>query len=225
MLRGVIFDLDGVVADSHPLHAEAWRVLLREEGLDPSLDLSFIYSGRSRGEILEHYLGPLSQAECNRLGQRKDELLSGLMHRVRVQPGLLRVLDQLRAAGIPFALATSAGRIRTHQILERLGIAGRFMAVVTNHEVAEPKPAPGVFLEAASRLGVKPQEAIAVEDSVAGVEAARAADMLCIGYARDGQREALRDAGASDVISDFPGDMIAYLQRVIETDALPQRRG
>lgn len=224
MIRGVIFDLDGVVADTHPLHEEAWRVLLSEKGLDSSLNLSFIYSGLSRREILEHYLGPLSEAEVTKLGRRKDELLFGLMHRIRVQPGLLRVLDQLDAAGIRCALATSAGRVRTQEILGQLGIANRFLVVVTNHDVSQPKPAPEVFLEAASRLGVSPQESAVIEDSVAGVQAARAARMLCIGYARGEQRQALRDAGASDVISDFPGDVVNYLQHVADSISIPQRR-
>jgi HAD superfamily hydrolase (TIGR01509 family) len=223
MIRGVIFDLDGVVADTHPLHEEAWRVLLSEKGLDPSLNLSFIYSGLSRREILEHYLGPLSEAAVTKLGRRKDELLFGLMHRIRVQPGLLRVLDQLDAAGLPCALATSAGRVRTQEILGQLGIANRFLVVVTKHDVSQPKPAPEVFLEAASRLGVTPHEAV-VEDSVAGVQAARAADMLCIGYTRGEQRQALHDAGASDVISDFPGDMVNYLRHVADSVPIPQRR-
>lgn len=224
MIRGVIFDLDGVVADSHPLHEEAWRTLLSERGLGSALDTAFLYSGRSRREILEHYLGPLSEIEIIKLGQRKDELFSSLMHRVRVQPGLPRVLDQLRAASIPCALATSAGRARTHAILDKLGITNRFLAIVTSHDVSEPKPAPEAFLEAASRMGVSPRDVVVIEDSVAGVKAARAADMLCIGYARGGHNQALRAAGANDVISDFPDNVINYLQRAADAAAVPQRR-
>ena len=224
MIRGVIFDLDGVVANSHPLHEEAWRILLTEKGLEPALDLSFIYSGRSRSKILEHYLGPLGEAERAKLGRRKDELFSRLMHRIRVQPGLLRVLDQLNAADIPFALATSASRSRTYEILDKLGITDRFREIVTNHDVSDPKPAPEVFLEAASRLGLSPQEAAVIEDSVAGVQAARAADMICIGYAPGSQMQALRDAGASDVISDFPDDIVTYLQHVTDSVLIPQKR-
>jgi beta-phosphoglucomutase family hydrolase len=224
MIRGVIFDLDGVVADSHPLHEEAWRLLLSEAGLDHSFDPGFIYSGLSRREILERYLGPLSEPEIQRLGQRKDEIFSGLLHQVEVQPGLLRVLHQLRAAGLVCAVATSAGAGRTHELLGKLGIAQRFQAVVTSHDVRKPKPAPDVFVEAAARLGVIPQEAVVIEDSVAGVQAARAADMICVGYDRGGQAQALRQAGASDVISDFPGDMISYLQQVADSIAISQRR-
>lgn len=223
MIRGVIFDLDGVVADSHPLHEEAWRVLLSEQGLDPStLDTGFIYSGLSRRDILEHYMGPIQGPDFERLGQRKDELFSGEIQRLRAQPGLLRVLDQLDAAGIPYALATSAGPERTYKILGRFGITHRFAVIVTNDDVTTPKPAPETFLLAASRLGFPPQEVIALEDSVGGVQAARAAGMICIGYARDRERKDLLDAGASDVVSDFPRDMMSYLQRLSESAAIPQ---
>jgi beta-phosphoglucomutase len=109
-------------------------------------------------------------------------------------------------------------------MLGKLGITDRFLAIVTNHDVSEPKPAPEVFLEAASRLGVSPQETVVIEDSVAGVQAARAADMICIGYACGEHMQALRDASASDVISDFPDDMISYLQHVADSVPIPHRR-
>ena len=224
MIRGVIFDLDGVVVDSHPLHEEAWRSLLSEAGLDHSFDPGFIYSGLSRREILERYLGPLSEPEIHSFGQRKDEIFSGLVHQVEVQPGLLRVLHQLRAAGLACAVATSAGAGRTHELLGQLGIAQHFQAVVTSCDVRKTKPAPDVFLEAAARLGINPHEAVVIEDSVAGVQAARAADMLCLGYDRGEQAQALRNAGASDVIADFPGDIVSYLQQVADSISISQRR-
>jgi HAD superfamily hydrolase (TIGR01509 family) len=216
MIRGVIFDLDGVVADSHPLHEEAWRALLSEQGVDP-FSLDFIYSGLSRGEILEHYLGPLSEDELEKLGRRKDHLFSRKIHRVQARPSFLRALDQLDAAGVRYALATSAGSGRTYEILRHFGITSRFAAIVTSKDVSYPKPSPEAFLEAASRLVLVPQDVVVVEDSVAGVRAARAAGMISIGYAPAERAKSLWDAGASDVISDFPLDMMSYLQRLAET--------
>jgi len=221
MIRGVIFDLDGVVADSHPLHEEAWRALLSEQGVDP-FSLDFIYSGLTRSEILEHYLGPLSEDELQKLGQRKDDLFSSKIHRVQAQPNFLRALDQLDAAGVRYALATSAGSGRTYEILRHFGITGRFAAIVTNKDVSYPKPSPEAFLEAASRLGLVPQEVIVVEDSVAGVQAARAAGMTSIGYAPAEKAKSLWDAGARDVIAGFPRDMMSYLQHLSETSPMPQ---
>lgn len=224
MIRGIIFDLDGVVADSHPLHEEAWQTLLSERGVSPS-SLDFIYSGLSRREILEHYFGPLSEHELERLGQRKDELFSSKLHRIQPQPGFLRILDQLDAVGVRYALATSAGSGRTYEILSHFGIKNRFAAIVTNKDVSKPKPSPEGFLEAASRLGMLPHDVVVVEDSIAGVLAARGAGMICIGYASGERAKNLYDAGASDVVSDFPPDMVTYLRRLTESVSMSPTRG
>src|SRR6266478_8847191 len=74
-LKAVIFDLDGVVADSHPIHEAAWKTLLVEQGLDSeTINLDFLYAGHPRREILQHYLGFIAVPEMERLGRRKDEL-------------------------------------------------------------------------------------------------------------------------------------------------------
>src|SRR5262249_15651856 len=108
MLKAVIFDLDGVVADSHPIHEIAWKALLAEAGLDPkSLDVSFLYAGHPRREILKHYLGDLSEAEIQHWGRRKDELYERESENLRAKPGIPRVLMELQKGGVVCALATS----------------------------------------------------------------------------------------------------------------------
>jgi len=129
MLKAVIFDLDGVVVDSHPIHEAAWKTLLVEQGLDSAaLDLDFLYAGHPRLEILRHYLGSIEAQEMDRLGRRKDELYAAAAHELKTKPGILRVLSELSGAGILCALATSAGRTRAHESLEQLGIATDFSA-------------------------------------------------------------------------------------------------
>ena len=113
MLKAIIFDLDGVVADSHPIHEAAWRTLLVEEGMDSAaLNLEFLYAGHPRREILRHYLGCVDAREIERLGRRKDELYGIAAHELNTKPGIPRVLSQLSNEGILCALATSAGRAR-----------------------------------------------------------------------------------------------------------------
>src|SRR5438445_10364598 len=74
-LSAVIFDLDGVVADSHPIHEAAWKTLLVEQGIDSaSLNLGFLYAGHPRRQMLRHYLGSMAPSEMGRLGRRKDDL-------------------------------------------------------------------------------------------------------------------------------------------------------
>jgi len=216
MLKAVIFDLDGVVADSHPIHEMAWKALLEEAGLAPgTIDVGFLYAGHPRREILKYYLGPLSESEIQHWGRRKDELYESSAKELRSKPCIPRVLAQLQEARILCALATSAGRKRTLESLHHLKLVESFQAVVVGDDVHNAKPAPDIFLLAASKLAAKPQNAVVVEDSVAGAQAAIAAGMKCVGFASPERAGELRSAGADDVISEFPDDAVAYLRSFV----------
>jgi beta-phosphoglucomutase len=215
MLKAVIFDLDGVVADSHPIHEVAWKALLVEAGLDPkTINVDFLYAGHPRREILRHYLGALGDSEIQHWGRRKDELYELAAKALEAKPGIPRVLSQLRDAGISCAVATSTGRKRSVESLKLLGLSEFFLVVITGDNVHTPKPAPDIFLLAARNLGVQAENVVVVEDSVAGVEAAVAGGMKCVGYTSVGRAGELRRAGADDVISDFPEDSVHYFQSV-----------
>jgi HAD superfamily hydrolase (TIGR01509 family) len=221
MLRAVIFDLDGVVADSHPIHEMAWKTLLVEQGID-SAHLDFLYAGYPRKAILRHYLGAIEPSEMERLGKRKDELYAIAANKLNTKPGIPRVLSQLNAEGILCALATSAGRVRTDESLERFGITKYFSAIVTGEEPGAPKPAPDIFVLTGEKLGVSAGQCVVVEDSVAGVLAARAAGMRCVGYAPAERLGELAEAGADDLIADFPEDATRYFKDFIAAGE-PQR--
>jgi HAD superfamily hydrolase (TIGR01509 family) len=216
MLKAVIFDLDGVVADSHPIHETAWTQLLVEAGLDAkAINLDFLYAGHPRREILRHYLGSLDLDKMDRFGKRKDELYALAAKELQPKPGIQRSLVQLEAAGVLCALATSAGRVRTQETLQQFGMTNNFAVVVTGEEVSVAKPAPDIFLLAAKRLSVQPADCVVVEDSVAGVAAARAAGMRCVGFAPAGPRlDELAEAGADDTVTEIPHDVLDYFRRV-----------
>ncbi len=218
MLKTVIFDLDGVVADSHPIHEVAWKSLLAEAGLKPeSISVDFLYAGHPRREILRHYLGPLSESEIQHWGRRKDELYELAARNLQAKPGIPEALSQLRDAGIPCALATSAGRKRTLESLQVLGVSEYFSIVITGDDVRSPKPAPDIFLLAAQKLNVKPRDAVVVEDSVAGVQAAVAGGMKCVGYTSAERAAELRHAGADVVVTELPKDAVAYFRLVVSS--------
>jgi HAD superfamily hydrolase (TIGR01509 family) len=221
MLKAVIFDLDGVVADSHPIHEMAWKALLAEAGLDPQkIDVGFLYAGHPRRAILKHYLGVLSDAEITRWGRRKDELYELAAQQLQTKPGVPRVLSQLREANVGCALATSAGRKRTFESLDHLGIKQHFSVVIAGDDVQNPKPAPDIFLLAVRRLGVEPGESVVVEDSVAGVQAAVSGGIKCVGLTSFDRAGELRDAGADDVISNFPENATEYFKTLASRAAL-----
>ena len=220
MLKAVIFDLDGVIADSHPIHEAAWKTLFAEQGLDAeNLNLDFLYAGQPRGEIFRHFFGELPSAKFETLSRRKDELYTALVGALQPKPGLARVLRELAAAGIAMAVGTSAQRRRTLETLDHFGVAERFGAVVTGDDVGATKPAPEIFLRAAELVGAQPAETVVVEDSPVGIEAARAAGMKCVGYAPPERVEQLRKAGADDLILEFPLHAVEYFSRIVALGA------
>ena len=203
-IHGVVFDMDGVLIDSHPAHRESWREFLHS--LDKKVseaELDFILDGHTREEILRHFLGNLSTIEMLAYGKRKDEYFRIHEHRIEPIQGVFAFLERLKSSGVSCAIATSASEIRTFATIERMGIAQYFAAVVTARDVTIGKPDPLVYQLACERLNLSPQAAIAFEDAPSGVQSARSAGMRCIGISSNGLRQQLLHAGAEQVIPDF----------------------
>jgi beta-phosphoglucomutase family hydrolase len=202
--EGVIFDMDGVLIDSHPVHKKVWAQFLASLNMHVSdQELDYVLDGRRREEILRHFLGDLSPERIREYGQQKNELYKESERDLRMVSGIVEFLDTLQAAGIRMAVATSASSVRAHDILARLGILPRFRAVVTGNDVAKGKPDPEIFVQAADQLNLSPRNVLVVEDAVSGVKAAKSAGMKCLGIAVDGRKNSLREAGADCVIPDY----------------------
>jgi beta-phosphoglucomutase len=213
VLRGIVFDMDGVVIDSHPAHRRAWQKFLHSVGRDVTdMELDFVLDGRKRDEILCYFLGELKPAQIAHYGALKDEMLQQLGEDLRPLPGIIEFLNSLAHVGIRIALATSAGRRRTCGTLEGLGLAHYFEAIVTGDEVGRGKPDPAIYRLVAERLAETPESLLVVEDAVSGVKSARAAGMRCLGVASPQRAEALRDAGADPIITDFWSLSLARLR-------------
>src|SRR5439155_260468 len=149
---------------------------------------------------------PLSWAEAMRLADRKrDHYVRLARQGLPTVPGVTAFLDEVAAAGIPCAVATSASRFDVDRLLGRLGLRERFDAVVTAEDVRRGKPDPEVYLLAARGIGVPPRECLVFEDSVVGIQAARQAGMRVIGVATAHTPDELGVAGAASVIDDFEG--------------------
>ena len=216
-LQAVVFDMDGVIIDSHPLHRVAWRQFLGNLGKDvDDVTLDFVLDGRTRKDILFHFLGPLTDEQLEEHGHHKDELLSNLDDEVQPIPGVVEFLDGLSEAGIAMALATSASRGRALGTLKELGLAQYFQAIVTADEVVAGKPDPHIYSLAAERLRVAPGNLLAVEDAVSGVRSALAAGMRCAGIAKAARAELLLAAGANPVVPDFRGLSFEQLEAVFQ---------
>jgi HAD superfamily hydrolase (TIGR01509 family) len=219
MLRGIVFDMDGVIVNSHPAHREAWQKFLRTVGKDVSdADLDFILEGRKRQDILRHFLGELSEVEVLNYGNKKDEFFREIGERVQPVAGVVEFLAELAQAELPAAVATSASKQRTRFTLRKLNLSHHFRAVVTGDDVAEGKPSPAIYQTAAARLGLPAQNLLAIEDSPCGVQAARAAGMHCIGIGIGSSVESLRQAGAEPVIQNFVGLSLKTLKRILPSN-------
>ena len=213
MLRGIVFDMDGVIIDSHPVHRRAWKTFLQTAGREVTdAELDFILDGRKRDEILCYFMGELTPSQIADYGARKDEMLRQLAEDMQPLRGVVEFLDSLSRVGIRMALATSAGHRRAHGTLKELGLAGYFDAIVTGDEVVSGKPDPAIYRLVADRLNETPENLLAVEDAVSGVKSARAAGMRCLGIASAERAETLRAAGADPVVSDFESLSLMQLE-------------
>jgi len=215
-LRGVIFDMDGVLVDSHHVHRKAWRRFLQTLGHDLSdSDLDFILDGRKRSDILRHFLGSCSDADIEEFGRRKDCIFRQMQLEIRPIPGVLRLVSELYLQGATLALATSASRSRAHSTLHGLGLADCFSIVVTGDEVPVGKPDSAIYKLACVRIGLEPHCLLAVEDALAGVQAAVTSGLCCIGVASHETKEKLTAAGAVHVVPDFESISASDLEKIL----------
>ncbi len=195
----VIFDLDGTLTDNMGLHADAFGIFVGRHGLAP-LDnaMRARLDGKRNRDIFPILFGrALPEAELNAYADEKEALYRELSRgRLRPLPGLTSFLDLLDAGGVPIAIATSAPADNVVHSLAELGLATRFTCAVRADEVPQGKPHPDVFLEAARRLGQAPGACWAFEDAPMGVQAARAAGMVCVGLTTSFQADEFATHGA-----------------------------
>jgi beta-phosphoglucomutase family hydrolase len=207
----IIFDLDGVIVDSNPVHRQAWVRYNRRQGIETDeAMLEFMY-GKRNDEIVRHYFGDhLEEEEIARHGAAKEALYREMMAgevEARLVPGVREFIQA--NAGRPIALASNAEPANVEFLLEASGLRRYFRVVVDGHQVRNPKPHPEVFLRAADRLGVLPADTIVFEDSHSGVLAARAAGARVVGL-----RTTHRDlAGTALNVEDFRSlELAAWLR-------------
>ncbi len=202
----VVFDMDGVIVDTAPQHFAAWRRLLAEIGYELNEEEFRVTFGKRNREILRHILGDeLSEHQVEELGHKKEKYYRSLVRgKVKAAPGFIPLLKEIRKNSLKVAVGTSAPQENVELILDELGITNQLDAVVTAEDVERGKPDPGVFLLAAQRCDVEPEKCVVFEDAVAGIEAAKAAGMRCIGVGQTdmGQADLVIDSLAEIAVSD-----------------------
>ena len=181
---GAIFDWDGVVVDSSRLHVLSWQDLAQEVGCSIPPEISIGALGlKTEAVITELLKWTQDPTEVTRLTFRKEALFRERAKRdgIDSQPGVLDFLRGLKKRFIPCAVGSSAPRLNVEAGMEALKTKGVFAAIVSGDDVTRGKPAPDIFLKAAERIGLPPEECVVFEDAPAGVEAARSAGMRVVG--------------------------------------------
>ncbi len=206
MMRAALFDLDGTLVDNMAFHARAWMELCRQHGIPASVEqFEREFAGKKNGEIVETLLGPgVDPARARALADEKEATYRRIYApHVAWVPGARELVMRLRAAGTPVAVATAAPRANREMVLGSLRALGFFDAIIGGEQVANGKPAPDIFLEAARKLGVAPADCVVFEDAVNGVLAGKSAGMFTVGICTSELSSALAAIGADSTAVDF----------------------
>jgi beta-phosphoglucomutase len=214
--KAFIFDLDGVIVDTAKYHYLAWRELANQLGFDFTTEQNERLKGVSRVRSLEILLdiGKVHLEENQKtkyLKEKNEQYLQYIakMDHSEILPGIDDLLHYLKLNKVPFSLGSASKNARL--ILETLDLIDLFDAIVDGNDVSTAKPDPEVFLIAAKKLGVPPEDCIVIEDAQAGIEAANKAGMTSIGI---GDAAILHEAdfilsNTSELTIDFIQELIA----------------
>ncbi len=200
--KGAIFDLDGVIVDTVPLHFKAWQKMFSEYGKEFTFeDYKKKVDGIPRINGAKAILGKLPQEELERAASKKQEYFLEFLEKegVKVYQSTLNLIKELKEKGIKIAVVSSSKNCR--YILKKANIEDLFDVIITGLDIKKGKPDPEIFILACKNLGLKPSECIVFEDALLGVEAAKNAKMWCVGIDRYNNPERLKKADL--IVSDL----------------------
>lgn len=202
MIKGVIFDMDGVLILSADAHYRSWRDVAARHGVEVPYEKFLKTFGRTNPDIIRLWWGEgVSRELLGEIAEEKEREFRAIIHTdVPLAPGCVELLEGVRDAGMPMAVGSSAPPENIELVLRAGRIGAYFTALVDGSEVKRGKPEPDVFLLAAKKLGLPASECVVVEDAPAGIAAAVAAGAVPIGIAATHGADELRAAGAVHVL-------------------------
>jgi HAD superfamily hydrolase (TIGR01509 family) len=197
MIRGVLFDMDGVLADSEPFICKAAIMMFSEIGLKvrPEDFKPFVGTGENSyiGGVAERYN---LKVDIEKVKARTYEIYQTIIRgNLKPLPGAREFVELCIDRGFKLALATSADRVKMTANLNEIGIpVSKFHATVNGLEVANKKPFPDIYIMAAEKIGLKPGECLVVEDAVSGIKASKSAGCRCLAVTASFERSLLYEA-------------------------------
>jgi len=201
MIQAFIFDMDGVIIDSEPLHFEVDIQVMKDFGASITQEQLEKYVGMTNPEmwklIREEY--QLQRTVSEIIDYQLSNKIKILTAR-EMEPidGIRELLADLKASGIPVGIASSSPPVFIKAVLDKFGLLDAFNCIVSGEEVERGKPAPDVYLKAAELLGVEPASCMVLEDARHGIAAAKAAGMQCIGFVNPNSGN--QDLSAADYV-------------------------
>lgn len=207
MIKGVIFDMDGVLVNNMAVHFEAFAAMAERYNLTAEQGVDFTHlNGRGNDDIINALFPAelVAARGVESLAAEKEALYREIYaHTIRPTAGLRELLAELKEGGIRCAVGSSGPKENVAFVLEKCGIEPYFEVRISGDMVTRCKPDPEIFLTAAAKLGLKPEECLVFEDAIAGVMAAKAAGMKVIALTSTHTREQLSAHSPERIVEDF----------------------
>jgi beta-phosphoglucomutase len=182
-IEAILFDMDGVIFDTESLYLDAWTMVFHKYGYKLAKDVYISVMGRGRKNVISRYLDVYgNDLPIVEMYKEKDEIIKKAIEddQVSIKTGAIEILKFLKEKEYKLALATSAKRERAAKQLKMGKLETAFDAIVCGDEVVNSKPNPEIFLKAAEKLSIPPENCMVIEDSSAGIKAAYNANMTCV---------------------------------------------
>jgi beta-phosphoglucomutase len=203
-LKAVLFDLDGTLLDNNEVHYKAWKKYLKDNGKEISdEDFKENISGRTNQDAVEYvYDKKMSKEEAEKYYLKKEEIYREMFAPdIKAINGLEAFLEDLKNNGVTMAIATSGIKVNIDFMFDHVPIKQYFKEIVDANDIKKGKPEPEIFLKTAEELGFSGQQCIVFEDSIAGVQAGKAAGMKVVALTTTHTPEELSEADL--VIKDY----------------------
>ncbi|MDD5189631.1 MAG: HAD family phosphatase [Dehalococcoidales bacterium] len=178
----VLWDMDGVIADTSTYHFQSWQIAFKPEGIDFTKAHFKHAFGMANIDIIPMVFGKkVAAAKIEAIGDYKEATFRSLIKgQITALPGVNSLLETLASAQIKLALVSSTPRENIDMILGTLGLIKYFPVIISGDDITEGKPSPQGYLMGAKRLGIKPENCLVIEDAIVGIKAAKAGGMKCL---------------------------------------------
>jgi len=191
MIKAIIFDMDGVISDTQKIHASVEQDIFKQNGINLSVEeITAKYSGVEDHEFFKEIFSDYNvTANVEDIIKKKwINMFSTIEKSIEEIPGTINLIKDCKSKGMKLAVASASPTCFIKLVLEKLNIANQWDAITSAEEVKKGKPDPAVFLLAAKKIGVEPNQCLVIEDGINGMIAAKKAGMKCIGLVKEGKQ-------------------------------------